>query len=283
MDLRQLSSYTKNSESLGAFLALFLSFVMVVYVVLYLMKQFNMTSLKTVTMVKQKPLRITGNAMHNLSEFESLPSQSHGKEFSMSFWVYIDNEEMEKTSEPKFIIGRMHNSTATASANPLVYMDASENKMHVVVRTNFNLGYNTLAGLHAADVPKMTVDYIPLQRWVNVILVVDQNYVQLFVDGELRNVNDLSQGKNRVVMDSTGNIYTGGTTNIAAFKGYISKVQWFNYAVTIDHAKIVYGAGPLRKTVLSLLGLPLYGIRNPFVRIDESTKVEDGECQPSSS
>jgi hypothetical protein len=266
---------------MGAMLALFVSFVMVIYVVLYLFKQFNMTSLKTLTLLKDKPLRITGNAMHNLSESESIPSQSHGKEFSMSFWVYVDNEEMESTSEPKFVIGRTSGPTATASANPLVYMDSAENKMHVVVRTNYSLGYTTLASLHAAGVRKMTVDYIPLQRWVNVIVVVDQNYVQLFVDGELRQVDDLSQGTNKVVMDSSGDIYSGGNTNIATFKGYLSKVQWFNYAVTIDHAKIVYAAGPLRKTVLSLLGLPMYGVRSPFVRIDESTVVDDGDCQNS--
>jgi len=279
--LRKVTDFTKNSENMGAMLALFVSFVMVIYVVLYLFKQFNMTSLKTLTLLKDKPLRITGNAMHNLSESESIPSQSHGKEFSMSFWVYVDNEEMESTSEPKFVIGRTSGPTATASANPLVYMDSAENKMHVVVRTNYSLGYTTLASLHAAGVRKMTVDYIPLQRWVNVIVVVDQNYVQLFVDGELRQVDDLSQGTNKVVMDSSGDIYSGGNTNIATFKGYLSKVQWFNYAVTIDHAKIVYAAGPLRKTVLSLLGLPMYGVRSPFVRIDESTVVDDGDCQNS--
>lgn len=279
--LRKVTDFTKNSENMGAMLALFVSFVMVIYVVLYLFKQFNMTSLKTLTLLKDKPLRITGNSMHNLSESESIPSQKHGKEFSMSFWVYVDNEEIERTSEPKFVIGRTSGPTATASANPLVYMDSKENKMHVVVRTNYSLGYTTLASLHAASVSKMTVDYIPLQRWVNVIVVVDQNYVQLFVDGELRQVDDLSQGTNKVVMDSSGDIYSGGNTNIATFNGYLSKVQWFNYAVTIDHAKIVYAAGPLRKTVLSLLGLPMYGVRSPFVRIDESTVVEDGDCQNS--
>lgn len=279
--LRKVTDFTKNSENMGAMLALFVSFVMVIYVVLYLFKQFNMTSLKTLTLLKDKPLRITGNSMHNLSDSESIPSQSHGKEFSMSFWVYVDNEEIESTSEPKFVIGRTSGPTAIASANPLVYMDSSENKMHVVVRTNYSLGYTTLASLHAAGVRKMTVDYIPLQRWVNVIVVVDQNYVQLFVDGDLRQVDDLSQGTNKVVMDSSGDIYSGGNTNIATFKGYLSKVQWFNYAVTIDHAKIVYAAGPLRKTVLSLLGLPMYGVRSPFVRIDESTVVDDGDCQNS--
>lgn len=279
--VRKVTDFAKKSQNVGTMLALFVSFVMVIYVVLYIFKQFNMTSLKTLTLVKNKPLRISGNAMHNLSESDSIPSQKHGKEFSMSFWVYVDNEEIERTSEPKFIIGRTSGPTAVASANPLVYMDSAENKMHVVVRTNYSMGYTTLSGLHAAGVRKMTVDYIPLQRWVNVIVVVDQNYVQLFVDGELRQVDDLSQGNNKVVMDSSGDIFAGGNTNTATFKGYLSKVQWFNYAVTIDHAKIVYAAGPLRKTVLSLLGLPMYGVRSPFVRIDESTVVEDGDCQNS--
>ena len=51
--------------------------------------------------------------------------------------------------------------------------------------------------------------------------------------------------------------------------GYMSKVQLFNYSLTIDHAKIIYKAGPLHKSILSMIGIPMYGLRNPFVRLDE--------------
>ena len=120
----------------------------------------------------------------------------------------------------------------------------------------------------------LTIPYIPMQRWINIILVVDNNFLQLFMDGELRQVKDLSSfatigNQTGVIASPVGNMAIGTTGGVPAFKGFISKVQVFNYAISIDHAKIIYQVGPLNKSVLQNIGIPYYGIQNPFYRIDE--------------
>jgi hypothetical protein len=111
---------------------------------------------------------------------------------------------------------------------------------------------------------------------VNIVLVVDNNFVQVFMDGELREVKDLSNGTSGgVVATPNGNLMAGGDANITSFEGYLSKVQAFNYAVTIEHAKMIYKAGPLESSVLAKVGIGNYTIRSPFVRVDETTEVQN--------
>jgi hypothetical protein len=133
--------------------------------------------------------------------------------------------------------------------------------------------------INSANEDVLTINYLPLQRWVNIVLVVDNNFVQLFMDGELREVKDLSKHTESmdtsIVETPTGNMIVGANSKIPAFNGYLSKVQVLNYAVTIDHAKVVYKAGPLHRSVLAAIGVPTnYGIQNPFYRIDEHAEVD---------
>ena len=282
-----VNSIKKGAQSNMGILVIASIMVMVlIYVILYVYRKYNETSLKTVTVLKL-PLQVTKSKFSNVSNDTLLPELYNGKEFSYSFWIYVDNENFERTSDPKFVLGRMSAEDSFGDANPVFYIDPLDNKLHVFVRTdNIASGLNTLAEIHAYTNPPqsnsamqsdnkqniLTLNYLPLQRWVNIILVVDNNFVQLFVDGDLREVKDLSSGvDNRVVTTSAGNLFTGGSGRTLAFDGYLSKVQAFNYAVTIDHAKIIYKAGPLHKSMLSMLGIPYYGLRSPVYRIDEVT------------
>jgi hypothetical protein len=76
---------------------------------------------------------------------------------------------------------------------------------------------------------------------------------------------------------SSYNFYSGKSTNGEKLDGFISKMKFFNYALTVDHAKMVYKTGPVHQSILSKLGLPLYGIRNPFYRVDEDVDETENE------
>jgi hypothetical protein len=285
-------------SNMGIIVIAAILFMVLIYVILYIYRKYNETSLKTVTVLK-KPLKVSKESFTNISSNTILPELYNGNEFSYSFWVYIDNENFERTTRPKLIMGRMSTQGEFGDANPVFYLDPIDNKMHVFIRTdNISSGLSSLSDIHgytqSADSSEtiggtlsasntykpnvLTLNYMPLQRWVNVILVVDNNFVQLFVDGDLREVKDLSKGTdNKVVTSSTGNLVTGGDGNTMSFDGFLSKVQAFNYAVTIDHAKIIYKAGPLHKSILSMIGVPYYGVRSPFYRVDEVTTVSEGD------
>lgn len=305
-----------------------------IYVVIHLIKMFRKTDLKTVTMLKNPREIPQYNSLSINSELE-LPMTYNGVEYSYSIWFYLDSVDM--TGNPKLIVYRGDQKNRIgSSASTIFYMDPDYVTMHVLVKTNKSPHQTTkrgsLADLHKyndCDYVRLKVNYVPMQRWVNAILVVDNQYIQLFFDGELRkvvdamdiellenalsnrNINDhdfkmSEKGEeygcsNSDVPNTNGNKQYNESTNICchennlcckdrrmvdgsngdhlvigriglddAIQGYMSKVQFLNYAVTIDHARVIYQAGPLHLSILSMLGLPLYGLRNPFYKIGEA-------------
>jgi hypothetical protein len=261
-----------TNSNMGLVVIVGVMFFVIVYVMIYIFKQYNTTALKTVTMLK-KPVKVPENKFINISEESGLPTLSYinGKEFSYSFWMYIEGESFQQTSKDKFVLGRLKSGDNLSSASPSFTLSKNSNTLKVQLYKENNGSGNPEA--HEA----LVINYVPLQRWVNVVLVVDNNFVQLFMDGELRQVTDLTKYANdsSVVKTPVGNLYIGSNTQTPSFNGYISKVQAFNYAVTIDHAKVIYKAGPLHRTVLSVIGIDTYGIQNPFYRIDEKNQVKE--------
>lgn len=275
-----MSRSVKNaaSSNIGLVVIVGVMFFTIIYVLVYLFNQYNSTSLKTVTMLK-KPMRVPEDKFTNISEESGLPKLNYinGKEFSYSFWMYIDGDNQENTYQDKFILGRMESSGSIASINkasPRFELDKSSNTLIVNVRSS-DSSY--------AENEKMRIKYVPLQRWVNIVLAVDNNFIQLFMDGELREVKDLTQytrsdSGESFVLTPVGNIYIGNNGESPSFKGYISKVQAFNYAVTIDHTKVIYKAGPLHRTVLSVIGVNQYGIQNPIYNVNDRDQQIKEQC-----
>lgn len=265
-----------GQSNIGLIIVAFVLVCVIIYVIIYIYKTYNSTSLKTATMLK-KPLKITNTEIVNVSNNVALPELYNGKEFSYSFWIYVD--AIQPNNDYKFVLGRLSSKGNYADGNPIFFLDNSLNKLYVYVRTEGDSTSSLSAMKDSTNT--LSIRYLPLQRWVNILLVVDNNFVQLFLDGDLRQVKDLSgnssQPSNKVVATSSGNLMAGGSESTIAFDGYLSKVQALNYAATIDHAKVIYKAGPLHKSILAAIGVPFYGIQSPFYRIDEQTEVT-GNC-----
>jgi hypothetical protein len=292
-----------NGANMGTMvLMIVLSFLVLsltVYVIIHLIRMFNKTDLKTVTLLK-KPVRIPKGDLEIINEDVDMPSKYNGNEYSYSIWFYVDTHQ--QTDRPKLLLYHGNHRQIRGDTTPIFYMSPDYIELNVMVRTNDKLSTDhrsSLKGLHehrACDYIKLNVPYVPMQRWVNAILVVDNDYVQLFLDGELRKVVDVTSKElieqkddeygnptkpitcdARFVGEETNgnNLYIGKLLSDEVVDGFISKVQIFNYAVTMDHAKIIYQSGPLHLSILSMLGLPMYGIRNPFYKIDSDQDVED--------
>jgi len=264
------------------------------YVVYHLYQMFNKTDLRTVSLLKNV-IKISQSDVEIINEDVKIPPLFHGTEFSYSLWMYIDSYDI--TGRPKLIM-YCGEGTTFDSASPIFYMDPNYNSLHVLVKTKSIQADETikkdrsLDTIHKSthcDYIRLSIEYVPTQRWINATLVVDNEYVQLFMDGELRKVVDVTEKTiiqpnqinstpvtcdQRVVSSGIGSkVFSGRKGAQEAVDGYLSKIKFFNYAVTVDHAKMIYNTGPLEQRLLSRLGLPLYGIRNPFYSIE--MKVDD--------
>lgn len=261
----------------GTIIVVMLLMFISIYTIVSVYQRYNKTSLDTVTLLSS-PARVPDASLSFISSDVKLPSNVNGKEYAYSFWIYIDAEQIEQTANNKFVLGRLSNNTNLSIGSPIFILDKTLNKMHVYVKKTGDIPVEFDKIHETYPESTLTIPYVPLQRWINIILVVDNNFVQLFMDGELRQVKDLSTfvtvgSQSNIVASPVGNVAIGSSGGVPSFKGFISKVQVFNYAVSIDHAKIIYQVGPLNKSVLSNIGIPVYGIQNPFYRIDERMKA----------
>ncbi len=216
-------------------ISVFLVFI-VLYVLVYVYKMYMASSLQTTTLLK-KPISVPFSEV-DITRDVQLPKNIVGNQYSISFWIYVDG--VPPTSKDKFVLSR-GNVEFTVNKNNALVVDVNGKKMRF---RNF-----------------------PTNRWVNVALVVDETLATLYIDGKF---SEAEQGNFQAI---SGPVIIGKPDYRERIDGYISKVQIFNYALTIDHSQIIYKAGPLHKSILGMIGIPMYGLRNPFVRLDE-VKVE---------
>ena len=234
MSMKIVPEFVSKSNTGQILIAVFLLFI-IMYVLIYVYKLYNRTSLKTTTFLK-KPVSIPYGT-EKISKGITIPDNVMGDQYSISFWLYVDG--IPPTSKDKFVLQRGGAEFYLNDKNALV--------------------------VDVPGLPQPNIEFanFPTNRWVNVILIVDEALATLYVDGKFSGART---GRFRPV---TGDVIIGKPDFKDKLDGYMSKVQLFNYALTIDHAQIIYKAGPLHKSILSMIGIPMYGLRNPFVRLDE--------------
>jgi hypothetical protein len=130
------------------------------------------------------------------------------------------------------------------------------------------------------------IDYVPLQRWVHIAIVVnetiDKGMITTYVDGE---VVDTISSKDRVTLSTgisvpvnftglnitkTGDVYTGGDINdedlSQGFPGIIGKINVSNFDMNGKEVYNMYVKGPI-DNLASKIGLPAYAVRSPIYKI----------------
>ena len=267
---------------------------------------------------------------------DKVPASGNGKRSTLSFWIYV--YDIQKYNGVKRHV--LHRGTETGTdldggASPYIYLDENTNKLYITYgaadtskifvngpgggdysgatvsvtgQTSPPRGFGATTN-PASNAQKqaylnatrgITIDYIPLQRWVNVVVVVNEDVssggsITAYIDGEyvksVTSKTDLSplnlqigsastdqplSGKfipsfnvTDVDLDKKGNIYIGGSTGSpvgAGFSGMVSMVQIFNYDLNANDVYALYKKGPI-DNMLSKVGLPAYGIQSPIYRI----------------
>lgn len=167
---------------------------------------------------------------------------------------------------------------------------------------------------------QIVIPYVPMQRWVHYAIVVDGEYIIVYQDGEINSVLNLASDKSCLmngaanmetfdgavampVMDATkggvrstdtsvqnvggvtkthGDLMIGSATPADSPDTVISRVVFFNYAISMGDVAALYQKGPMPQSVLSALGIPMYGVRSPFYRID-SVSVTDPNATSSTA
>lgn len=299
-----------------------LIFIIVILYILFSIKSGKLAGKQ----LMNKPVKLDDISSSYEIAGAEMPKPVVGREYSYSFWIYLENYNQtfdkngqgQMTPIDKLVFYRGSSGDVT-SANPVVFMDGLSNKMYIAIKTqesslysgnliNYNsnlyniryMNYFWNSNLRIRDTVNpyqphinqhliLTVDYIPLQRWVNVTFIVDNKICTVFVDGEIYAVKSTEEFKAirepeldlrgrkidvNVIVDKTdNNIYIGknsvGGRNTV--QGYMSKLKFYNYAISLREVKENYASGPLGKTKIGGFDFP-YSLRSPVYRIDDTVQ-----------
>jgi hypothetical protein len=249
---------------------------------------------------------------------KGIPMSGNGKRQTISFWVYINDVDKFRGLYRHM----WHRGEKDAnSSSPLVFMDKHTNQIHVrfddinnpkaismtkpfvdtmeFAQTLPATGMDTYTVKNDKDrivfdlaTHGISIDYVPIQRWVHVVVVVNEEVsggsIQAFLDGEL--VKSVEAGKTVNVefvrsaatkihsqeykfqnlnLDKVGDVYIGGSLMESVgpgFAGLISKITFVNHDLNIKDIYNLYREGPI-DNMAAKLGMPAYGVRSPIYKI----------------
>jgi len=158
----------------------------------------------------------------NLSrETRQLPVGSEGLSFTYNFWIYVADWQY-KFSEKKtiFVKGKVANRA------PEVYLTPTQNSLAVA-----------LATFAEPSGEVCIIDNIPLQKWINISVVLDNRTLDIYLDGKLER-SFVLKGVPKMNRNALQFAPDGG------FYGQISMFRYFNRPITPDEASSIYSQGP---------------------------------------
>jgi hypothetical protein len=288
-DISQTAKFGEGIKQSGIVILVIAAMIVLVLVVIYIVNMVRKTKLQNV--VLQTNLIATDN--RSVVPFTvpagNMSLITNGQEFSYSFWIFLGGN-YQPTNGYKMIMQRGNTNSYTgtllqisSTTNPIILMDPASNKMYFAVATN--AAKNTAANLTPAQILATDskgqytsgylvtyIDYVPLQRWVNIALVIKNTAIYVYMDADLYSVVSLSDispqtsaGQGAIIQGTAGDLLIGDSVNNTP--GYISLARFFNYAIGQPDLQTLYNSGPALSSWLSYVGLGNYAVRSPIYEI----------------
>jgi len=235
-----------------------------------------------------------------------IPETKNGKRFSFTFWIYV-HDLSKNNGQIRHVLHR-GDANNFMTGSPSVVMDPESNKLHIYFDTTDSNEAKPTDQDKITQVKWMTakrgitIDYLPLQRWVHVGVVVNETAnggsIASYIDGELVKtvttsqtfkINKSSPGQEpytvtpnltKMALDRKGDVYIGGGTDSdsgMAFSGLVSVVEFFNYELNTKDMYKIYAQGPMYLTTADKMANAIgigsltnqYGVRNPIYKKPE--------------
>lgn len=203
-----------NYKTVGLLIVLV---IIIVAIILYIYRD------RTIHNIIEDDVVFLADDTNLIYSYKLMPESVEGEKYTFSFWVNITNipESAHWDSDvniPKGIISHFD--------SPNVTYIVKEDILRVTV------GYKDEGGM--AGRYNFNLKNFKYQKWENIIVVVDNRSVDIYINGEL----DRSAFLPNVPWISNDNLYIGQAGN--NFNGHVGLVEYLNDALTIDKVKELY-------------------------------------------
>lgn len=261
----RMNEYSGVGSSVsGAVVAVIVTVLVVIIVLGYFVYRFMVSSLKAT--------ELTSSVVHCRSGFKTLessklPALTNGREWTLSYWLYVDSATHTTSDKNILTFGK-----DLESASFLAVLDNNLNRLYMVFKTTSSGTVPAITALNTfkqGNRPEshiiVPVEYVPLSRWVMITAVVDQDTVTLYVDNNIYSVVSSARfKKGSIIADpDQGGIIIGSASNGA--DAYLSKLKFYNYGISVFDVRAHYRSGPGSSGILGWLGLGKYKLQWPIV------------------
>lgn len=241
-----MDTVNNTRVSVGSMILIVAVCILLFFVVYKVYDVIRKTSLRKIFIEKGT---VSTTTSLDLAAGKAISDPIAGREYSISFWFWLDGSDVDSTEKNLISMGG-RNYTFDIKNHLLVFKVA------------------TLPG--SATAPVTAEVPIAIQKWTHIVMVVDNNYVTLYKDGDVVASHNV-QG-HLYTMPRSFEVGPMGTRKTAV--GYIAGVRYFNHIANAKDVRTAYRSGPTSAGLLRYLGLPMYGVRNPFYRVDAVSDVK---------
>lgn len=181
---------------------------------------------------------MSGNEGTKVFAAEDVPivrsENQSGIEFSYSVWLNISNLDTN-VGNYKHVFSKGDNPTSN-TASELVGVSYPNNSPGLYIAPNTN-ALVVLMNTFNEISETATVGDVPMNKWLNVIIRVQQKYLDVYVNGTLVKRTVLTS----LPKQNYGNVYV---TIGDGFNGSLSNLQYFDYALEPGAIMGISSAGP---------------------------------------
>jgi hypothetical protein len=249
---------------------------------------------------------LTESSIGGTNGIKALGKLRNGEQQAFSFWLYLPNYKITAnavTPQHKLLWKTSGSAAVTAATtsdvpltsqpgSPIVFLDGRTNRMYISFRTTDASGVEPALGdlipvsyneVLMQGYITSVIEYVPLQRWINVVICMQDNVSTVYLDGDVYSVKSVSDKRflptprNGVIqvrptfqlfpdVNAKGQVQgsTPGTTS-----GYFSAFHHYNYLLAQKQVQEIYRAGPHASSGTGWISWLTFGnwrLRNPFER-----------------
>lgn len=172
---------------------------------------------------------------------DKLERMNDSARFTFSVWMY--HTDWKATSAPKIIFQRRsgENSSGVEATNES--QPPTENDTYFTMEADSKIPKIRVYVRQNDDSPSFAmcqIERIPLQRWVSIIVSVNGDIIDMYLDGKLYKHCEVEKGVKKP--EKKSKVYISGGTH--AFQGKLSKLEYIRSDIRPQRAWEIYVDGP---------------------------------------
>lgn len=185
-------------------------------------------------------------------------NEDKGIEFTYNTWIYIDDLNYQKNKRKHIFHKGSNNLGGTDNADiafpnnaPGLYLHENKNTLVVIINTFDEI------------IEEVEIDNIPLNKWINVTIRVEQRNMDVFINGNVAKRHRF----NSVPKQNYGSVHVN---KWKGFSGYLSNLRYYNKALNGTEINSIVKKGPNLKMTDSMNIFPPYFSLNWFFNQNDS-------------